>query len=267
MEVEFVGSYSDTGYVNGLLRLALDATVEEYGTFRVTTKPPASDWREVALVTSKPKLNRIAITSKPHEIRDKTNLRMIYVPLMRGSLGFRVCITASDYDRTLQQLFRENRLHNIRFGAGHEWSDIDILRYNGLQVVEAGFDLQIDRAITSLYKMTAHRRVDVFCRGVNEVLSEKNFYDTNSELTLNLSHVIVYDMPFFFYLHPENVALYERLTLGFQRLLETKVWEKYWDENIGESLRFTELESRKVIKLNSQDPFYDTEDYRKYLLF
>ena len=267
MEVEFVGSYSETGYVNRLLSLVLDATTDEYGGWKIGTKPPASDLREITLVTSRPEINRLAITARPHEIQEKPNLRMLHVPLMRGSFGYRVCVTASEFDETLTTIFNSGDLQNLRFGVGYEWSDTEILRNNGLNAVEAGYDLVLENAITSLYKMAAHRRVDVFCRGIVEILQERDHFESNASLVLNQSHVIVYNMPFFFYLHADNIELYERLKVGFERVKENGAWEVLWLSSFENSLRYTHLEGRKVIRLQSEEAFYDSEEYRSYLFF
>lgn len=267
MRVEYIGAYAKDDYLYGLLRKALQNTTEDYGPFEITATPPASHWRVSSLITSKPKSLRVAVTARPQEIRDRTTLRMLYVPLMRGAFGFRVCVTSKAYAEILEKSFNSGDLSNIRFGAGYAWSDVDILRYNGLRVTESGFDQNADKAISSLYKMTARQRVDAFCRGVNEILREQSYLEEEDDLVLNSSHVIVYDMPFFYMMHPDNTALFDRITQGLQRMLASGEWEKHWEEQLGESLRFTDLQNRKVIRLKTVDTFYDTEEYRQYLFF
>lgn len=267
MNIEFIGAFSQDDYMKGVLAKALELTEDDFGPFNISIKPPAPEWREINLISSKPELMRVAVTSRPHEIRDQELLKMIHVPLMRGSFGFRVCVSSQEHAEKLEEDFNSGDLSNVLFGAGYKWSDVDILRLNGLRVAETGYDQKVDSAIGSLYKMTARGRVDAFCRGINEILKEKPYYEKSPDLALNTSHVIVYEMPFFLFLHQDNAKLYERITLGFKRMLDTGIWEKHWEEHLGDSLRFTQLSERKIIRLNTKDAFYDSEEYRSYLFF
>ncbi len=68
-------------------------------------------------------------------------------------------------------------------------------------------------------------------------------------------------------MHVEYIGAFSTEDYLYERMLASGEWEKHWEEHLGESLRFTELGERKVIRLKTLDTFFDTEEYRRYLFF
>lgn len=263
--IEFVGALEEDPYQITLLRKVLDSTIPTHGLYTLKLRPQASDLREVKLVEENPQKLRISITPKVYEHIHNPNISLVTIPIARGILGYRVCYTTKNKSKALEERFEKGQLQEIRFGSGYKWSDSDIMRFNGLNVVESGWDLNPTSAIESLYKMTSHGRVHAFCRGVNEVVREKAFIESLSNLTLNRTHVLYYNMPFFFFVNAKNESLHQRITLGLNILLEEGEFEKLWNQFHLENIKKVGLSERKVIKLKTQNEFYDTEEYRKFL--
>lgn len=263
--IEFVGALENDDYQITLLKEVLNSTIATHGKYTLTLRPQASDLREVKLVEEDPHKLRISVTPKVYEHIDNKKLLLIPIPISRGILGYRVCYSTEDKAAFLEKAFTSGDLTSIRFGSGLKWSDTDILRYNGLQVVESGWDMNFPRTIKSLYKMTALGRVDAFCRGVNEVLRERDLIKDIPNLALNKTHVLAYNMPFFFFVHVNNADLADRLNTGLKNMRDNGDFESLWNKHHAQSIEKINLSDRKIIHLKTQNDFYDSEEYRSYL--
>lgn len=128
--------------------------------------------------------------------------------LLKGLNEHRVLVVRR---RDLPKFSEVNGLDTLRAfkaGAGYHWSDAQILRANGVEVVTASRH-------ASLFQMLAHGRFDFLALNVAEVddaLRAHGGQDLDIEPTLLLR----YPQPLYFFVHRSQAALAERLLRGLQ---------------------------------------------------
>jgi hypothetical protein len=78
------------------------------------------------------------------------------------------------------------------------------------------------------------------------------------------SFVLVYPLPRFFFMHPDNHLLKQRIEGGLKLTYKGGSMRKLWLENFDASLRFSQLEKRKVFSL--KNPLIDSlsKNYEQY---
>jgi len=133
--------------------------------------------------------------------------KVIYVPIDRGLLGFRVCLvnkSAQNFNaiRTPNQ-FIENKL---TIGLGSKWPDRKVYEDNNFSVITSP-------VYNSLFSMLGQKRFDCFSRSVNEVDAELNQY-ANTNIKLDNNIVFIYPNADFIYVNPNNPRLHRRLSVG-----------------------------------------------------
>lgn len=264
-KVTYIGAFGDHDYIATVTKAALQHTEKKYGKFSISTMPPVSKAKKENLIVSKPNLKRIAFTTEIKTTLDDPNFLVIPVPLMKGIVGFRVCFTSPKYQHSMNKITSVEPFRDYTFGVGKNWQDKVILDINGIKNIEVGYEFLVDEQINSLYEMTARGRVDVFCRGVNEVLREFDRHPAIHDLVMNESFTLNYEILFFLYLHKENRGLQQRLIEGFELIQNNGVFDALWREEFGQSVDFVKLGNRKVIEFRSEDIGIPRKQYQRYL--
>lgn len=178
-------------YTIALTKLALEKTRAQYGDYRIQTIPTATRPRSIANLANNVFPNTLIETGYDEQLTESGQLTFINFPLDGGIAGYRVCFVNPAIKPLLQQNLSTERLRKYSFGQGANWVDSIILRHNGFKVSEfSSYD--------SLFKMVAAGRVDFFCRGANEIVSEKKIFSDVKNLVMDDSFVLVYAFPRFF---------------------------------------------------------------------
>jgi len=248
--------YPDSRYEVPLIVLAMEKTREEYGDFKLNpldTQMTLSREMEQMVANAYPNF----IQSHGFERNMDPALTYIEFPIYLGLLSYRTCFTSAS---KLDALSRVNNIDDLRLfsqGSGIGWTDTTVLRHNDINVVEVANEF-------SLIKMTAKGRIDLFCRGGSEILSEYERYDFVKGLEYDRSIAMYYPMPIFLYTNVENKRLVERMRLGIRRAYEDGSLRKLWEHNFKRGFEFQQLPSRTI--LNLQNPLTDAIpfDYEKY---
>lgn len=264
-EVVFIGAFGDKDYTAKLIRSALDHTETGSKITPFVTTPIVSLEKMQSLVSSREDLLRIGFSANVEEINNNPKLSQIHIPVMRGVAGYRVCFSHPDLAEVLEEVNSIESLKVFKFGVGKSWVDKDILTFNGLKTSEVGYYFLVNKQINSLYEMTALKRIDIFCRGINEVFREHKRHAAINQLSLNKTFSLRYEMPFFFYVHKNNRALKERLELGLNIIFENGEFERLWKEEFQESIKFVDMNKRKIIPLKNYGSTIGVDSYKKYL--
>jgi hypothetical protein len=248
------GSHPLDAYAVGALRVALaeldtpyelDVTMEQMTQTRVTEQLRAN------------KLDVMWLASN-QEAEDA--LLPIRFPLLKGLLGYRICIInpANQYKfsavRTLQDL------KALTFGQGYGWPDVDTLRSNGLTVV-------VTSKYDNLFPMVEGGRFDGFPRGVLEPWVELRTHAALG-LTVDTNVLLIYTLPFYLFVSPDNPKLANVLHEGLERALANGNFDRYFygHEMIKSTLELAKLQDRKAVfyldnpTLSKQTPL-DRTDY------
>lgn len=147
-------------------------------------------------------------------------LRPIRYPAFRGLIGQRALVIRRADLAKFAAVEDIDDLRQLHAGQGVQWPDTDILRANGLPVLEA-------QGKEQLYKMLAVKRIDYFPRGVMEIASEQEFlrkYDLVVEPRLVLS----YPAALYFFVNRHNTELAQRLEKGWEIILRNGEFDRFF---------------------------------------
>ncbi|WP_440875020.1 substrate-binding periplasmic protein [Thalassotalea sp. PLHSN55] len=209
-EIRYVDSkeYPDpkTRYFVDLLTLALEKTKKDFGEYTLT--PVAIEMAQ-ARTSSMLENNKIIdltwrMTSKDLEQR----LTAIYVPLLKGMMGYRIFIIRANEQNKFSKNISFEQLTSMSVGQGYNWPDSDILEHNSFDVVR-GYD-------NYLLKMLAKKRFDYFPRALHEPWHE---VQGNSDLTVEQHLLLKYVSPIYFFVNNNNKRLIDRLNKGMAAIV------------------------------------------------
>ena len=193
-------------YFPKLLELALRKTQDSQGPYAIRFSPqPLSTGRILAKLKSGEGIDVIwALPDAQHE-RD---LRRIPVSLLRGLSNHRVFLIRAGEEERFKEIDSLENLRKLRAGQGQHWVDTQVLRANQLPVVtSANHEL--------LFNMLTGKRFDYFPRGLYEVQAELEQY-ADLELAIEPRLMLHYPAPVYFYLHPDNESLAQRIEEGLR---------------------------------------------------
>ncbi|VUD68137.1 hypothetical protein TDB9533_04005 [Thalassocella blandensis] len=245
-------------YEIDLLHLILDKTIEEFGPYVSVPAPTMGHLRGLMSLSQNTYPNFVRTFGYQDSLVEDRPLTPIYYPVYRGLLGYRTCFLSKKIQSQFAQVKTRAELIRYTHGYGNGWGDIDIMRLGGIPVVSVS-------SYAGLFRMAAENRVDLFCRGSNEVFTE---YQNNSDipnLAYDKSKAFYYSFPHFFFTHESNKKLIARLTRGFQIALDDGSLIKLWHQHFDESLHFIQLEKRQIFYFNN--PFIKnlSNDYMNYV--
>jgi len=112
--------------------------------------------------------------------------------------------------------------------------------------------------------MTAAGRVDLFCRGANEIRGEYEAFKYITELTYDETFVLTYALPRFYYTNSENTLLIARVQEGLITSYKDGSLKHLWLKHQTANLDFVKLHQRKIFTL--ANPFIADlpKDYEQY---
>lgn len=178
-----------------------------------------------------------ALTSKDWE----SSLAPVRIPLDKGILGWRLFLINRRDEKAFAQVHTLAQLAHYSAGQQRDWTDIAILRANGLQVVETAI-------YESMFKMLEADRFQYFPRGVGEIRAEE---ERNAGLGLEIEPTLAlhYPVQTYFFVSRKNPRLHDLLEQGLHAAQRDGSFEKLFEQFNGEALRKAKLESRHVFEL------------------
>jgi len=245
-------------YTIALIRLVLEKTKPTYGPYEMRAIPASYYNLRARIATSNNQFpNMLLEESYDEDFILKSKLDFINFPIDLGILGHRVCFVNAGRKAEIAKVTRLDQLKKFTMGQGIGWQDAKILKSNGFNVIEVD-------AYESLFKMVAAGRIDLFCTGANQAMNEYSAHKDLEKLALDDSFVLTYSLPRFFFIHPDNQLLKQRIEEGLQIAYKDGSMQKLWMEHFGPSLDFVHLHQRRVFKL--QNPLINRLDkrYEKY---
>lgn len=240
-----------------LVNLALERTKAEYGDYRIVKIPPMNTARSFYSLEADVYPNLLIELSYQQKLQEELDLIYVNFPVELGIVGYRVCFASPDAYQKLKNVTSLEQLKQFTIGQGVAWADTDILRYNGLKVTEIS-------SFNSLFNMVEHGRIDLFCRGANELQNEYESLKNAGNLFFNESFVLHYTLPRFYYLNKKNTLAKERIEKGLLAAYQDGSIKALWEKHFLASVAFVKLKQRKEFKL--ENPFMNSlqEHYEKY---
>lgn len=244
-------------YDTAALRLALEKTRREYGPYRLEPSPAMTFPRAISAVSRNEYPNFFVKLSYEEEHVAQRNMTFARFPVDLGIVGYRVCFTSTQSREKVKAAKSLDDLKKFSIGQGRGWADVEILRHNGFQVVEAS-------NYENLFRMVASQRFDLFCRGTNELLDEYEAHRDIENLTYDQTFSIAYPLPRFFFTHQSNSKAAERITDGLLAAFRDGSLQALWRKNYWNSINFVRLDKRRIYWI--ENPLLKGLDfnYRQY---
>ncbi|MGL4206874.1 MAG: hypothetical protein ACRCRW_12250 [Aeromonadaceae bacterium] len=230
-------------YDIALLRLALEKTRAKYGAYQLEASPPMNTGRALQELKKGTYANFITKQSYNPEFEQQGMLRGSY-ELDLGVIGYRVCFTRNSLLPELAQLSRLAEWKYYLYGLGAGWQDVNILRHNGFDVMEVAL-------YKSLFPMLAKGRFDLFCRGINEVMSEWPEARQQLEMALEPNMMFYYDLPRFFYANSRDAQGLQRVEEGVRLAAADGSLLRLWKRYYLQSVQYVQPQGRKLFLLHN----------------
>ena len=187
-----------------------------------------------------PDLNIIwSMTSKERE----KQLLPIRIPIDKGLLGWRLpLVTRQNAD----QFKNVKSLQDLTFfEAGQEayWPDTEILKYNGLKVVEINY-------YDSTFKMLASNRFHYFPRSVAEIPDEAKLHEPEG-IVIDKYIAIHYPAASYFFVNKKNTVMANAIRTGLERAIRDGSFDALFNEYRSPAVLAGLLKGRTVIELKN----------------
>lgn len=244
-------------YSAELIALALEKTQTKYGSYKLQTVPPMNIKRSVTTVAQNIYPNLLIEMSYDKQFTTSTELTYIDFPIELGITGVRVCFINPAIKEKLRATTSLEALKHYTIIQGIGWADTDILRSNGFKVIEVG-------SYEGLFKMVTAGRVDLFCRGANELLNEYKTFSYIKGLSYDESFAIVYPLPRFFFLSRNNQLAKKRIEEGLKLAYEDGSLRKLWNKHYSQSVAFAKLKQRKIFRIPNPLMKDLSDNYKHY---
>lgn len=239
-----------------VLKLSLDKTIDKYGDYELISSPKMNIKRAILTLEQNLIENFILKMSATKEFMDE--LAYSKFPVDRGVLGYRVSFISPLMKEKIKNINSIDELKKLKIGQGVGWLDTDILKYNG-------FNVKVTSNYDGFFYMLSLNRLDLFSRGINEILSEYESFSYIKGLDYDRTFLLYYPLPRFFFAHKSNQKSIERIENGLIIAFNDGSLDKLFDKYYKPSINFLNLKDRKLYKL--ENPFLGNIDnsYEKYI--
>lgn len=183
------------------------------------------------------------------EASDKTmedEFRPIRICLYKGLLGHRIFIINKKNQQKFDQITTLEELKKLSFGQGRFWADTRILEANQFNVVKV-------TKYTNIFHMVDGERFDAFPRGVLEPFNELAKRPELSNLTVEKNLMLVYRMPYYFFVSKDNKELADDLELGLNRAIADGSFDEtfYNDQSVKDIFEKANMKNRRTFYIDN----------------
>ena len=172
-------------------------------------------------------------------------LRAVYVPIYRGTLGYRLAIVEQEKVNILREVRSVSDLQKMWVCQGKLWSDTLILEANGLTVAKS-------LKYPPLFRMLEADRCEYFPRGMFEPWAE---LETHKELNLTVdSHLLIrYTNPYLYYVRRENAEMAADMEAVFGAMYDDGTFQETFFSNgaVQDALEKSRLGQRRILDLDN----------------
>ncbi len=242
----WVGSRTEArrSHERDVLMAVLEATREEYGTWEFEEHDEDYHGDRESRAFREYGHDVFVTTAGNRKLEDEDKI-VIPEAIMDGILGFRVLIIRAEDQEKFARIETEDQLKKLRVGIPDTWSDAEIFRHNGYNVIERGtYGDMFDRLHDNQYDFTA--------LGANEI--DGVFADRADEvegLMMVDQILIYYPFPLLFYVNPDNPELAGRIRKGMSAITEDGTLDGILRRHNAELISSLRLNDRSVFKLES----------------
>ncbi|WP_429179361.1 hypothetical protein [Aeromonas salmonicida] len=243
-------------YYRDLLQLTLDKTRDSYGEYELQAAPPMNRVRLRLAIQQGSYPNFFAVDSQ-RPASEAESLDYVPFPVDLGILSYRICFVSPQRQQALARLTRLDELKSLLHGQGRGWQDVTILRHAGMRVQE------VDN-YERLFKLVERGRIDLFCRGANELLTELETHRDLTRLTVDQHIALHYPFIHLFYTHKGNKHALKRIQTGLLLAWQDGSLQTLWLKTFKPALDFARLDKRRLFRLDNPQLRELEIDYRDY---
>jgi hypothetical protein len=232
-----------------LIHRALEITRKEFGDYKEIpyTGAGGGQQRWAKLINKADLLN--VVWSSPGTPVAKAEVISIPIDILRGQLGYRVCLINSNSPFKLDDAFNTGSLASLKLAQEESWSDVEIYRNNNIEPM-------LGPNFLSLFDMLGFKRFDCLPLGVDEVDLIYNEKKARYPfLSIDTRLLIYYDFPLYLYVSKTQPLLAERLQIGLTKMQKNGEFDQLFKQYHPQDISSLNLRSRRVICLKS--PFLD----------
>lgn len=173
------------------------------------------------------------------------DFRAVRIPLDKGILGWRLLLINRDDAKRFASLDSLAQLQTLRAGSAAEWSDTQVLRDNGLQVVTA-------QQYRNLLAMLVARRFDYVPRGIGEIADEAR---QHPEFVVEAHLALHYPVCTYFFVAQDNEPLAKQIENGLLRAKADGSFDKLFERYYATALHMAGLDQRRILQMrNTVEP-------------
>jgi ABC-type amino acid transport substrate-binding protein len=178
-----------------------------------------------------------ALTSRQWE----QALAPVRISLDKGILGWRLLLINKRDEKIYADIRTLKELSQYAAGQQRDWSDVAILRANGLKVVDTAI-------YESMFTMLSVDRFQYFPRGVGEIRAEA---ERNADLGIEIEPTLAlhYPVQTYFFVSKKNTTLHGAIEKGLRAAIKDGSFDKLFNQYNGEALKKAHLETRRVFEL------------------
>ena len=165
----------------------------------------------------------------------------VRIPLDRGILGWRLLLVNQADLPAFAKVHTLDQLKAYTAGLQYDWSDVAILRANGLPVVQAS-------VYETMFQMLRLHRFQYFPRGVGEIEGEAKRF-ASLGLVIEPTLALHYPSQTYFFVSRKNPALHDLVERGLEAAQHDGSFERLFEKFNGETMRRAHVESRTVFEL------------------
>lgn len=205
-------------YYIALLKLVLEESKHKYGAYDLVPISYEVSQSRTSMMVQRGYDVDVTWRMTSPELED--SLRAIYIPLVKGLMGYRIFIIRKGEQNRFPKNITEQELFTMIAGQGYDWPDTKILKHNNVNVMEGSEH--------KLLQMLAKNRFDYFPRAIHEPwfeISENGPYEIEKNILFK------YFSPIYFFVQKENKNLHERISYGLSRVIKNGKFETLFQQH------------------------------------
>ncbi|BFM18076.1 transporter substrate-binding domain-containing protein [Maricurvus nonylphenolicus] len=187
----------------------------------------------------------------------------VRVPIYLGlGSGYRLILMRSELQAELNGVRNLKMLQQYSIGQGTAWSDIDIWRNAGFNVIESSYK--------NLFGMAAKGRFDLYSRGLFEAYEEHRIFSQQfPNLAVDKALLVYYPFAIYIFVSPKYPEIHQALTEGMQALYRTGKLQTLLEANsaVATALAQANLQQRQRIDLPAYNMTPESEAAIRHYVF
>ncbi len=227
-------------YDHRIIDLLLAKTEPEFGPYKLIPVPKMTQFRAFNSLANDKILDLVTSTSN---IEREEKFIAVKHSIHKSLMGVRVFLIRKEREKDFAAVRSMADLQRFVAGQGADWTDVGILRANGLDV-RTGLDYD------GLFQMLATGRFDYFPRSVVEVQAELQAH-RSQDIVLEKTIALIYSQPAYIFVNKKHPALARRFERGWEIVLEDGSFERLFRETHLESLTKAGLADRRLFFLKN----------------